>query len=82
MGPPFLILLFSSIELRCSFSVPDVVLVVKLLFFSSIVVGEYEESFDTGEITVFLGFDCCGRVFPFCLFGVIGNLLDEREGTK
>ena len=64
------------------FSMPDVFLVVKLLFFSSIVVGEYEESVDTGEITVFLGFCCDGRVFPFCLFGVIGNLFDEREGTK
>lgn len=55
-------------------------LIVKLLFFSSIVVGEYDESVDDGETTVF--FVCC-RWFPFCLFGVDGKILfDEREGTR
>ena len=55
------------------------ILVVRLLFFSSIVVGEYDESVDDGgETTVF--FDC--RWFPFCLTGLDGKILfDEREGT-
>jgi hypothetical protein len=83
IGRAFFIFPSRSVEfLRC-FSILDVFLVVKLLFFSSIVVGEYEESLDTGEITVFLFFDCCCRLFPFCLFGVVGNILfDEREGAK
>lgn len=55
----------------------------KLLFFSSIVVGEHDEWFDMGEISVLVFGCCCCRRFPFCLFGVVGKVLfDVRKRAK
>jgi hypothetical protein len=83
VGRSLLLFPSKSVELLLCFSKVGVFFVVKLLFFSSIVVGEYDESFDIGETTVFLFFDCCCLIFPFCLFGVVGNVLfDVREGAN